>query len=64
VAARVEKTASAAKPTPARGASYTVRPGDTLSQIAQRFRTSIQQLTAKNKLAGHSIYAGQILIIR
>jgi peptidoglycan lytic transglycosylase D len=58
-----EKTA-AARPAPPRGTSYTVRRGDTLSEIAQRFRTSIQQLTSTNKLAGHSIYAGQILIIR
>jgi membrane-bound lytic murein transglycosylase D len=64
VATRAEKIASTAKPTPPRATSYTVRPGDTLSEIAQRFRTSIRQLTAKNKLAGHSIYAGQILIIR
>src|SRR5262249_20065346 len=47
VAARPEKTASAAKPTPPRATSYTVRPGDTLSAIAQRFRTSIQQLAAR-----------------
>jgi membrane-bound lytic murein transglycosylase D len=60
---RVEKT-TATRPTPPRTTSYTVRRGDTLSEIAQRFRTSIQQLTSKNKLAGHSIYAGQILIIR
>jgi len=64
VTARPEKTASAAKPTAARATSYKVRPGDTLSEIAERFRTSIQQLAARNKLAGHSIYAGQILIIK
>jgi membrane-bound lytic murein transglycosylase D len=60
---RAEQT-TAARPTPPRATSYTVRRGDTLSEIAQRFRTSIQQLAARNKLAGHSIYAGQILIIR
>src|SRR5690348_14328791 len=59
---RAEKTT--ARPTPAKMTSDTVRRGDTLSEIAQRFRTSIQQLTSANKLAGHSIYAGQILIIR
>ena len=61
--ARPVKTTSA-RPSPPRTASYTVRPGDTLSEIAQRFRTSINQLMTKNKLDGHSIYAGQILMIR
>src|SRR5262249_36999906 len=63
-AVRPQKATAVLKPAPPRGTSYTVRQGDTLSEIAQRFRTSIQQLTAKNKLAGHSIYAGQILIIK
>ena len=62
-AVRAEKT-TPARPTSPRRTSYTVRRGDTLSEIAERFRTSIQQLAARNKLAGHSIYAGQILIIR
>jgi membrane-bound lytic murein transglycosylase D len=61
---RPEKITVAAKATSPRRTSYTVRRGDTLSEIAQRFRTSIQQLAARNRLAGHSIYAGQILIIR
>src|SRR5262249_20750223 len=63
-AARPEKSVVTAKATSPKTVSYTVRRGDTLSDIAQRFRTSIQQLAARNKLAGHSIYAGQILIIR
>jgi LysM repeat protein len=62
--ARPEKTTAATRPAPPRSTSYTVRRGDTLSEIAQRFRTSIQELMNRNKLAGHSIYAGQILIIR
>ena len=61
---RPEKAAAAAKPTPPRSASYTVRRGDTLGDIAQRFGTSIQNLMTRNKLAGHSIYAGQILMVR
>jgi membrane-bound lytic murein transglycosylase D len=63
-AVRPAKITATARPTPPRTSAYTVRPGDTLSEIAQRFRTSINQLMARNKLAGHSIYAGQILIIR
>jgi membrane-bound lytic murein transglycosylase D len=48
-----------AKPT-----SYTVRRGDTLAEIARQFRTSIANLMAKNGLAGQTIYAGQILLVR
>ena len=61
---RSEKFAAAEKPAPPRSASYTVRRGDTLSEIARRFGTSIQNLMSWNKLAGHSIYAGQILVVR
>jgi len=61
---RPAKITPATRPASPRTTSYTVRRGDTLSDIAQRFRTSIQQLAARNKLTGHSIYAGQILIIR
>jgi membrane-bound lytic murein transglycosylase D len=60
---RPERTA-AAKPAAPKTTSYTVRRGDTLSEIASRFGTSIQQLIARNSLAGYSIYAGQILTIR
>ena len=61
---RVEKTAAATKPAPPRSASYTIRRGDTLADIAQRFGTSIQTLMARNKLTGPVIYAGQILVVR
>lgn len=41
---------------------YRVRPGDTLSQIAQRFRTSPRQLVNLNELQdGDRIYPGQTL---
>lgn len=61
---RPEKAAAAENPAPPRPASYTVRRGDTLSDIAHRFGTSVQNLMSWNTLAGHSIYAGQILVVR
>src|SRR5262249_40035971 len=61
---RLEKTAAAAKPTPARTTSYTVRRGDTLTEIAQKYGTSIRDLMTRNQLTGHSIYAGQILLVK
>jgi LysM repeat protein len=48
----------------AKPASYTVRRGDTLAEIARQFRTSIANLMVKNRLAGQTIYAGQILLVR
>ena len=56
--------AAAAKHPRSRTTSYTVRRGDTLTEIAQRFDTSIHQLMTRNKLTGHSIYAGQILLVK
>jgi membrane-bound lytic murein transglycosylase D len=43
------------------GASYRVRAGDTLSEIAQRFDTSVTDLMEINGLAGTHIRAGQQL---
>lgn len=43
---------------------YTVQPGDTLSEISDRFRVSMEQLAEENDLANsHRIYAGQKLRI-
>lgn len=43
---------------------YTVQPGDTLSQIALQYRTTVNALAALNHLADPNlIYAGQILRI-
>ena len=42
---------------------YTVRPGDTLSNIAQRFNSSISVIRQGNKLDGHLIRAGQALLV-
>jgi LysM repeat protein len=46
----------------AMGGTYVVRPGDTLSQIAQRFGTTTAALARSNGIANPStIYAGQVL---
>lgn len=51
-------------PTPAPGVVYIVRPGDTLSGIAWRFRTTIQAIMDANGLINpHYIYVGQRLVI-
>jgi len=42
---------------------YVVQPGDTLSDIAVRFHTSIDVLKAKNHLSSLAIHAGQELIV-
>ena len=43
---------------------YKVRSGDSLSAIAQRFRTSIAELMERNNLSNSVIHAGQILLIK
>lgn len=42
---------------------YTVRPGDTLSTIAQRFNSSVSVIRKGNKLDSHLIRAGQALLV-
>ena len=61
---RAATTNAGAKVTRATPTAYTVRRGDTLAEIARQFRTSIVNLRAKNRLADHTIYAGQILVVR
>ncbi len=54
--------AAPAQPTPATGNTYTVRPGDTLGQIAQRFGSTVAALAQLNGIANPSaIYPGQVL---
>jgi penicillin-binding protein 2 len=42
---------------------YTVRPGDTLASIAQRFRVSIESLRAWNSITSSNLLAGQRLVV-
>ena len=48
----------------ARRVTYTVRVGDTLTQIAKLFQVSVSQILAWNGMASHSIVPGQKLTIR
>ena len=43
---------------------YRVRPGDTLSQIAQKYRIKVKELKKFNKLRSNTIFAGQKLRVR
>jgi LysM repeat protein len=43
--------------------SYTVKEGDTLTSIASRFRTTVRQIMAWNKLRGTHLSAGNTLTI-
>ena len=45
------------------GATYTVRPGDTLYLIAQRNGVSVNSIKSANGLSGDTIYVGQKLVI-
>lgn len=61
-------TAEVEAPAAARAAvanfvTYTVKQGDTLSEIAQAYATSTGQITKDNKLADPNVYAGQELRI-
>lgn len=44
-------------------ATYTVKRGDSLSEIAERYSVSMAQLKAANKLDGNGIRIGQVLTI-
>ena len=43
--------------------SYSVKRGDSLSEIAERFKTSLSELKASNNLRSNTIQIGQVLII-
>lgn len=42
---------------------YTVKPGDSLYKIAQRYWVSVEALKAANGLTGDEIYVGRVLVI-
>lgn len=51
-------------PTAPSRTTYTVKPGDTVSSIAQRFGTSVQAIVAASNLENAAlIYVGQVLVI-
>jgi membrane-bound lytic murein transglycosylase D len=58
---------AAAAPTPAAAAgekvSYTVRSGDTLFQIAQSFKTTVDKIKAENGLSSDILFVGQKLVV-
>jgi LysM repeat protein len=62
---RVPPRPTIAPPTPTRPTViyYTVRPGDSLFVIAQRYGTTIDAIRAANNLPGTAIYSGQVLVI-
>ncbi len=62
--AEVVKASLTARPSKARASRYTVKRGDTLHEIAQRFGTSIRELMEKNNLTKPAIYAGQLLLVK
>jgi len=43
---------------------YRVRMGDSLGAIAKRFRVTLEELKARNGLAGRSIKVGDLLLVR
>ena len=44
--------------------TYTVKPGDTLSEIAEKYNTTVDKLAEKNKIEDiHLIFVDQVLII-
>ena len=48
---------------PAAPTSYAVKRGDSLSEIAQRFGTSLAELKASNQLTSNTIHVGQVLAL-
>ena len=44
--------------------TYTVKSGDTLSEIAEKYNTTVEKLAAKNNIKDiHLIYVDQVLVI-
>ena len=49
---------------PVREITHTVESGDTLSELAQRYHTTVEKLTSQNQLEGTKIRVGQRLVIQ
>ncbi|MDZ7836074.1 MAG: LysM domain-containing protein, partial [Alkalibacterium sp.] len=50
---------------PSSSTTYTVRPGDTLYSIAQRYGTTVQRIVADNNISNPNLISvGQVLTIR
>lgn len=54
---------AAAAPAEGEKVTYTVRGGDTLFQIAQSFKTTVDKIKAENGLASDILYVGQKLVV-
>ncbi len=61
---RVATKTPARRPVQSASDKYKVRKGDTLTEIAQRFGTSVRNLMDTNNLRNSAIHAGQILLVR
>jgi N-acetylmuramoyl-L-alanine amidase len=59
----VVEQAPAAPAEPASARRYAIAPGDTLAEIAKRYRVSLASLRSANNLSGNTIRAGQVLTI-
>jgi LysM repeat protein len=62
-AAGASSAASADLATGAARIQYKVKPGDTLTAIAARYRRTVQELMSWNKLSGPELAAGNLLTV-
>ncbi len=60
----VVKGGAAPTTTAAKSTSYTVKRGDALGAIAERYNCTVAELKAWNNISGNTIYPGQKLVIR
>lgn len=58
-----QNTSKPGAPPSSMNTTYTVKPGDTLSKIAQQHKTTVGAIQRLNNIPGHLIFAGQTLQI-
>jgi LysM repeat protein len=58
-----DKSANSSTVTPKKNKSYTVKKGDSLSEIAAKYKISVSQLKKLNKLKSDKLQIGQKLIL-